>query len=477
MKRTLMAHVNHVADAIGVGNQASGESYTKILKYFYPELITSFLLYSALNILDSYFIADLKMTAAYATSGVTNTLFHFITKIAEGFSIGMVVLCGQYNGIGQVSKIGKSVSDAFWTTCIVGGIIASILYAGAYIIFYTFYEIPGEMVSLCVPFVRLRAIGVFFNFISFALIGFLRGVKNTRITMYIFMLGALVFITCDWLLIYGNCGCPAMGIQGSALASVIQYSVMLAASLLYILCNKENRKYGIQLFSALEWSNVRNLVQLSWPVMLDKASLAVCRMWLVKMIAGMSKLKGTMVLASFVVVEDMGRFALLPGLAFAQVITFLVSNDFRAQNWDNIASNIRKVLLIAAVMVASILLLFTVGARFIIQFFDKNGTFIDFAADLIPIVSVLTFFDLLQLILAAALRGATDVKKVMSVRILIGALYFVPASYMLSRLSVDNMFLKFILVYGSLHVGNLLMGIMYIVRFKSGEWKKQSIKD
>ena len=54
------------------------ESTKNILSYFFPELITAFILFSAINLIDLYFIAQLQLTSSYTTSGITNTLFHFI---------------------------------------------------------------------------------------------------------------------------------------------------------------------------------------------------------------------------------------------------------------------------------------------------------------------------------------------------------------------------------------------------------------
>ncbi len=61
------------------------------------------------------------------------------------------------------------------------------LYFGAHTI-YNFYEAPPQMISLGVPYLRIRAIGVFFAFIYFALIGFLRGIKNPKLPMLFFIL-------------------------------------------------------------------------------------------------------------------------------------------------------------------------------------------------------------------------------------------------------------------------------------------------
>jgi MATE family multidrug resistance protein len=211
-------------------------------------------------------IACLKSTPAYATLGVTNTLLHFIVKIAEALSVGTIVLTGQYNGMQDFKKAGSVLINAFWSTVIVGAVIAGGLFFGAHAIYY-WYGVPNQMIELGIPFLQLRAVGIFFTFVYFAFIGFLRGVKNTQIPMITFVVGSVVFLFFDYVLIFGKCGFPELQLQGSAWATVIQYGFMCAASILYVLFSPEMKRYAINLFSYFtSLEQVKQLFALSWPV-------------------------------------------------------------------------------------------------------------------------------------------------------------------------------------------------------------------
>lgn len=455
----------------GVFDNKNGESYEKIIRYFIPEFITALVLYSMLYLLDAYWISDLKSTSTYATLGVTNTFLHFIVKFAEGLSVGAIILTGIYNGSNKFEKAGRSFVDAFWSTLVSGSVISSILFFGSYWIYFL-YGVPEEIISLGTPFLRLRAVGIFFMFLYFAFIGFLRGIKNTKTPMKIFILGAAVFLFFDYALIFGKWGFPKCGLIGSATASVLQYGVMFFASVLSLVFNKKYRKYSIRLLSVFSsGSQIKRLLQLSWCVMIDKATFAGAYIWMGSMIAPM----GTAGLAAFSVVKDLERLAILPGVAFAQVITLLVSNDYGIKNWIGIKSNIKKILFMASFMVFSGLIVLTIWPHFFVQFFDKNGDFTWLAAQALPFLSVLVFFDVLQLILTGAMRGSSNVKTVMMTRLLVCVGYFVPVSYIFSVAPIQNPVLKFVLIYGSLYIGNGLMSVAYINRFRGDLWKQQAI--
>jgi Na+-driven multidrug efflux pump len=167
----------------------------------------------------------------------------------------------------------------------------------------------------------------------------------------------------------------------------------------------------------------------------------------------------------------MERCALLPAIAFAQIVTLMVSNDFGKQNWQAIKSNIKKIVFLATSMVFVLLALFSIYATTIVQWFDQRGEFTHLAARIFPIISVLVFFDVLQLILSGALRAVANVRLVMLVRLVVCFGYFIPVSYVISWLPLTDVSLKIVLLYGVFYVGSALMSIVYIQRFRSEYWK------
>ncbi len=468
MKKSLViSHNSHVVD------NSNGETYSRIVRYFIPEYIISLVIYSMPFFIDSYFIGQLESTSSYAALGSMNNLLHFLIKIAEAFSIGTVIVAGNHNGKRDFKEVGRAARDSLWMMLVLGFVFSIGLFFGAQTL-CEWYRLSDELIAHAVPFLRLRAVGVFFTFASLALIGFLRGIKNSKAPMKIFMFGALVFLFFDYTLIFGNFGFPRLGLLGSAYASVIQYATIFVIALGYVLFNEKYRKYAIDLFKVFkDKSHAKKLIKVSWPIILDKATMAGAYIWLGRVISPL----GTNCVASFCVIKDMERFAFLPAIACAQVITFLVSNDFSIANWNGIRSNIKKVIFLSAGMVLSVLIFFSMYAEPVATIFDKKGDFAPLAARAFPIISVLVVFDLLQLILSGALRGAGNVKTVMIVRLIVCLGYFVPVSHFLSRLPIRDEMLKVMLVYGAFYIGNGIMSVVYIWRLRGDHWNKTSAKD
>jgi len=451
----------------GIFNKTKGESFATIIYYCFPEFITNLVVYSMPVLLDAWFVSTLQSTATYMALGASNTFLHLIIKMAEAFSVGTVIVVGMHNGAHEYEKAGKSLRNAFWTTITVGIFIAASLVVFAREI-YVWHGLTDDVIAISIPFMQLRAVSVVLMFVSFAFMGFLRGIKNTRTPMHIFVVGMVAFVCTDYVLIFGKLGFEPMGLRGSAIASIVQYSVMVVLALAYLFLHPDNRRYKLMLFSPVEsFDEIAQFIRISVPVILDKAIMAMAYIWLCRTMASIGKYG----VAAFCVVKDMERFALIPAIACAQVITFLVSNNVGAREWDAVKINIKKVILIASVSVGCLLMMFMTSPRSFIELFDKKGDFVTMASSAFPFLSVLAFFDLLQLVLSGALRGAGDVRIVMLTRLIICFGFFVPVSWFLVRMNIENELLKFMLVYGSFYLGNAFMSVVYLYQFRTNRWK------
>lgn len=450
----------------------TGETYASIMAYCLPELITAFLLTSLITIVDAAFVGHLRSTSLFAAQGIVNNFMHFLIKIAEGMCVGTVIVSGQYNGQRDLPSVGRTLISSLWVTLCFGAFLASIFFFASPIIF-KWYGASIKIATYGNTLLRLRAISIFFAFIYFAIIGFFRGIKNTRLPMILYIFGAGVFIFFDYVLIFGKWGFPALGLRGSAIASIIQYAVMLTAAIALLVIDTTYRKYALNAWRSFDITLSKTVFMYSWPIMIDKAVLAAAKIWLAWLLMPMGKV----VMASFSIIKDIEMIAFVPAIAGAQVITFLASNNRGADDWDGLLINIRRVLICTTLMVGSILFIISVFPDRVIQLFDKKGSFIELASVALPIISMFVLFDVVQLILSGALRGASFVKTVMWTRLLVCSLVFAPLSYAISLLTIETPLLKFIGIYSSFYVSNGIMSLIYMLQLKrySASHRKTSL--
>ncbi len=439
-----------------------GESYGEILRYWWPEMVSSSIIFSLPILLDSFFVSQLRSTATYGTLGITINFIHTLTKLAESLAVATLTITGRFNGAKDYHNVGKTLGEAFWGTLFIGLIPFSILFFFPAQV-YSWLGAPSQMATIGAPYLRLRAIGVLLTFSYLAFFGFMRGIKNTKTPMKILIIGIATFLTFDYLLVLGRMGFPQRGLLGSAIGTMIPYSVTIIICIWHILRTKRYRIFFEKTFFFLfSWQGALRILNLSWPIVLDKTALASGYVILNKMINPMGKYA----IASFSVIKELERFAILPAISFATIITFLISNHLGAGNPAAARANIRKVLKLGGLMVAALLLIICINPAFFSHIFDPKNKFSDFVAIAFPIISLLVIFDFIQLILAGVLRGAGDVKAVMIIRTATCYLFFYPLVSFLANLNFQNNLAKFILIYGSFYVHTGIMGLLFILRLK-----------
>ncbi len=448
-----------------------GDSVKDIMWYWFPELISLMILVVLPPIVDSYLISNTQSLTSYgAVATITNVLY-MLVRSAESIPIALIAIVGRHNGSGQYEKCGEELGISFWTTFFIGFIQFIVILCFARSI-YEWLNVPQAMITVGVPFLRLKSFGIFLTFIMLSFIGFMRAVKNTHMPMMINVIGILTFIFFDYALILGKWGFPKLDIYGSAVATILQYTVANGIAIGYILMKKDFKKYfNIMFFSFFDLKRAFYLINLSWPILIDKSIFAAAYVWLSKMTSDL----GPHAIATFDVVKNLERLAFLPAMAFASVITFLVSNRLGLQDPDGASSSIKKVLILAAVIVSTLTLFICFNAEYFIGCFDPRNEFTQFAMKSLFFISVLTIFDYVQVILAGALRGAGDVKAVMWGRLFTCTVFFIPVSYFFHWLPMTNTLLKFNLIYGSYYLMMGVMAIIFLARAKSHKWQKRQI--
>jgi len=448
-----------------------GDSLFDILLYWLPELVSATILITLPPIVDAWIVTRLGSTTIYGACGMGNNFLHMLIKISEAIPVAAIAMMGRYNGAKDYEKCGQTLGDTFWTTVIFGLTQFLIILFGAHAI-YRWLGVPPEMVAHGAPFLQLKSFGVFLIFTALGFVAFMRAVKNTRMPMILNIISLSIFLFLDYGLVLGEFGLPQIGLCGSAIATIIQYSVMNIIALSYILFNPEYKKYfTVMFFSIFNPKRALHLLNLSWPIMIDKMAIASSYVWLSKMIAPLGKYA----IATYDVVKNLERFAFLPVMASAVIITFLVSNRLGSGDLEGATANIKKTFLFTSGILLSAIMVLCINARYFVSYFDPQNQFTDFASAALPLVSMLVVFDFMQVFFAGALRGAGDVKVVMRNRVVACFGFFIPLSYGLSKLPIESQLVKFVLIYGSFYVTTGIIGVSYLYRIKSRAWQKQKV--
>ncbi len=449
----------------------TGESIGQLLNYWLPELITLCVTVALPPLFDSYLIAGLQSTAAYGALGMATNFLHTLVKFSEAIPVAAIAVIGRHNGAKDHAGSAAHFINTLWTAILLGLTQLIIIWYAAPAI-YQWLGVPPDMAVLGAPFLRLRSLSVLLAFILLAILGFMRAIKNTRTPMLITLIGTGVYIVSSMIFVSGSYGIPACGMYGPALAALLEYTTMLCLALWFLKNTPDYKPYLLSLTQwTINWGAIGSIIQFSIPVIIDKSALSFSYVWLSKMLATL----GPDSIATFDIIKNLERSAIMPAAAFAQVVTFLVSNHLGARNIAAARTTIIKILFLTSVLVSCTLIMLSIWAPTCIALLAPVPELISFATPLLRLLSCLVVFDFVQLILAGALRGAGKVKTVMWIRFLSCLFFFLPISYILSLYSFSSTSLQFFLIYGAFYCNTALMGAAFLFQLRQKYWYEKTL--
>ena len=116
-----------------------------------------------------------------------------------GFSYGLTPIIGKLYGMEKTDEIGQKVRNSFFANMVVGVIFSLALV----VLYFNLHRIgqPEELLTLIRPYFIVNLISVLFVGVFNTLKQFLDGIGNTKVAMWVMIMGNIVNIFGNWVLI------------------------------------------------------------------------------------------------------------------------------------------------------------------------------------------------------------------------------------------------------------------------------------
>lgn len=225
-----------------VQEPTKGEIRRAILNLAWPATVES-LLQMGVGLVNTGMVGHLSAVAIGAV-GLTNRATMFAWALFQTVSTGATVLVAQAIGAGD--------RDEARTAAVQGLLFGFTSVACLAVIFGL---IPGPLLSLFRPdpelleaarqYMRIYIIGMPAVGIMTAAGAAMRGAGDTRSPMVIAVMVNIINLAGNWLLIYGNMGFPALGINGSGIATVV--AQWIGASVAMWTITSRNSRLGLSI--------------------------------------------------------------------------------------------------------------------------------------------------------------------------------------------------------------------------------------
>lgn len=197
---------------------------------------------TAMHLTDRIFLGWYSQDALAASLPAGATFF-LLTSFFLGTAGYAGVLVAQHVGAGLPGQVGRVLWQGIHFALLSFGPLALMALAAGPI--FDAMDHPVEVRRLEVVYYRVLMFGAGLMVLEASLAAFFSGRGLTRVVMCVNFGGMLLNIPLNYLLIFGKLGLPALGVTGSALATVTAWGAMAAAYALLIFTRDNERRYGV----------------------------------------------------------------------------------------------------------------------------------------------------------------------------------------------------------------------------------------
>lgn len=385
------------------------KNYTsECLKLALPVMLTQ-LGQVSVQLFDNIIVGKLLGANALASVSLGNALFLSVFVFGMGMSFAIPPLVSAAHSQGDHQRINSVFSHGFVINMSVGLLLMILLFAGMPLLWHM--DQPKETMPDTITFLSIMAMSIL-PFMAFQTLrevseglGYTIGVTKATIVANI------LNIVLNYIFIKGLFGFPAMGVKGSAMATLVARISMLLFLFIVMATNKNTKQY-IKDFN-LKISNFsremfQKMVKLGIPTALQM-------FFEVTAFAGAAFICGLVSahdIASHQIALSMASFTFNLCIGFSVASTVMTGRKFGEQNFPELRKVGINNLKIAFLFMLICGLSFILGRNFFPHFFTKpeETEVIALASQLMIVAALFQLSDGIQVTALGILRGMQDVK-------------------------------------------------------------------
>lgn len=438
-------------------------SYRNIWKVAYPILI-SLVMEQMIGMTDTAFLGRVGEVELGA-SAIAIVYYMVLFMAGFGFSIGAQIIIGRRNGEGNFRDTGK----VFWNGLYFLLGIGTLLIIASEVLspLLMKYMVSSEAVyDAALDYVRWRLPGMMFAFCTVIYRAFYVGTTQTKTLTANSVVMVLSNIIFNWILIFGHCGFPALGITGAAIGSSLAELVSLIFFVLYTRIKCDRVKYGLERPAPFDWKEIRSMLPIcSWTMIQHIVSIFT---WLIFFLY--IEHLGERPLAISNIVRGVSGLLWMILAAFSSTCSTLVSNIIGAGREDKVMSLIKRILKLSYAIVLGCALLFCLFPKAVIGIYTDIPDLIPATIPSMIVMCSSYVFTVGAMIFFQGVSGTGSTKAAFRLELTALVIYAIYCTITAGILKLDVA-----ICWSAEHVYALVLMVICYAYLRSNRWKNRKI--
>ncbi|MGE5395507.1 MAG: MATE family efflux transporter [Candidatus Saccharibacteria bacterium] len=376
------------------------------------------------NLTDNMMVGHVGTTELAAASFAIN-VFHIGMLFGLGITMGLTPLVGQSYNANKPSMVSAWLKNGMLVHTLSAVILAAIM--SSVVFFMDHMGQRPEVVKAAIPYYLIMVASLIPMLMFFSIKQFFEGIGNTKIAMVITIIANLVNIGLNYILIFGKLGFPALGLNGSGVATLIARLIM---PVLFILIVLKMPTFKIYLDTALkahfDLTKMRRMMSVGLSIGMQMVIEILAFSMGAIMLGWISK-EG---LAGHQVAIGMASMTYMISFGMASGTTIRVSHAFGEHSSGELKRTIFASLHLVITFMSIMGILFIVLRNYLPLLFTSDPAVVAIAAQLLIVGAFFQIFDGMQVVLLGALRGMADVRVPMYIAFFSYIIVSLPVSYL-----------------------------------------------
>jgi putative MATE family efflux protein len=339
---------------------------TKTLFLFALPSLGVNILQSLNSSINAIWIGQFLGEAALAAASNAGFVIFLMFAALFGFSMATTILIGQYMGRRDIVSVRRTIGSAVGVFMITGLVVA----AAGWIFAPQLLRVlatPDEAYPLALSYLRVMFLSMPTAFLMILLSSSLRGVGDAVTPMWNSVLNIGLDIVLNPILILGLGPIPALGIAGSALATLIAGLVSVAV-LIWQIYRKD---LTIRLRGAeLGWLRpdaafLKPIAKMGLPMGLSMIIMSGSSLVMI----GLINREGVDTTAAFGVMNQLWSYVQMPAVAVGSAVSAMVAQNIGAGKWDRVGRIVWSGAGINVLMTGALLVAITLFATPLLRLF------------------------------------------------------------------------------------------------------------
>ena len=348
-------------------------------------------------------------------------------SLAMGITLGLTPVIGEHFARGEYRRTAHYLQSSLVSYPILG-VIFMVLQQLSVPLLYKLGQ-PVEVVDMAVPYYQLMGYSLPAIMLYGCFKQFLEGAGNTVAPMVIAITTNGINIVLNWIFIYGNCGCEAMGVYGAGLATLVARWASPVLIFIYFVVKNEYRDY-LKLFSrgVKYLQDTYRLLSIGVPLagqmLLEGSAFVVTSV--------MMGWFGAEALAANQVAMTYGNAAFMLTIALGSAATIRVSHCYGLGDREKMRDVVISSAHLSALWGVMVLVSFIVFRGSLPRLFTPSEPIVILASQMMILVGLYQVSDAIQGTLIGVLRGMQDVKIIAGLSFVAYVLLNIPVGYLVA---------------------------------------------